>query len=258
MIKRILSGILGIPLLLYVIISGGFMLQISVLVISLIGLHEFYKCFIKINISPIYYIGYIFTITMFITYYFFKLNTFLLNLFLVTVLLLIIFLFNRNFSPIDISITLFGFLYVSFFLFHIVLVSDFNIKNTIWFIFITAWSTDTFAYFSGYFFGRKKLIPDVSPKKTIEGSIGGIIGSVVVSLIFSYILIPEFIFHSIILGFIGSILSQIGDLIASKIKRYAGIKDFGNIIPGHGGILDRFDSIILTAPLVYYYIIYFG
>lgn len=255
--KRILSGVIGLPLLIYVILSGGIVLQISVLFITLVGLNEFYKCFTIKNIHPLKHIGYFFTVTIFITFYFFKLKFFLLNLFLLTFLLLIIFLFNKKCSPLDVSITLLGFLYVSLFLFHIILITDINIKNVIWFVFITAWSTDTFAYFTGYLFGKRKLVPEISPKKTIEGSIGGIIGSIVISLIFSYIFIPKFIFHSIILGLLGSIFSQIGDLIASRIKRYVGIKDFGNLIPGHGGILDRFDSILLTAPIVYYYLILF-
>ncbi|RKD27750.1 phosphatidate cytidylyltransferase [Caminicella sporogenes DSM 14501] len=257
MTKRILSGIIGLPLLIYIILSGGITLIFAVLFIALMGLSEFYKSFFQKNIYPITFIGYFFTAQLFADYYFYRQKYFLCIIFLITFILLIIFLFSKKYSPLDVSITLLGFLYVSVFLLHIIYISDMNVKNFIWFPFITAWATDTFAYFTGYFFGRKKLIPQVSPKKTVEGSIGGIIGSIIVSLVFSYIFMPKFILHSVVIGLIGSIFSQIGDLIASKIKRYVGIKDFGNIIPGHGGVLDRFDSIILTAPIIYYYLIFF-
>ena len=110
------------------------------------------------------------------------------------------------------------------------------------------------AYFTGYFLGKHKLCPKISPKKTIEGSIGGIIGSVVLSALFGYFFFERILIHCIIIGIIGGIVSQFGDLTASVFKRKMGIKDYGNLIPGHGGILDRFDSVLFTAPMVYYYI----
>lgn len=122
-------------------------------------------------------------------------------------------------------------------------------------VFIAPWVTDTFAYFCGRLFGRHKLIPSVSPKKTIEGSIGGIVfcilGCVAYRLILSNFhdnLPPIWIFA--VLGLVVSIVSQIGDLMFSLIKRRYGIKDYGVLFPGHGGVLDRFDSVIATAPLI--------
>lgn len=128
-------------------------------------------------------------------------------------------------------------------------------------IFICAWSTDTFAYFSGYFLGKHKLIPHVSPKKTVEGAIGGILGSVVVSI--AYLAITKNIMNidymnlwtniyvqGAVIGLVGGSCSQIGDLAASAIKRDADIKDFGKIFPGHGGFMDRFDSVMFIAPLI--------
>ena len=110
--------------------------------------------------------------------------------------------------------------------------------------------SDTCAYFAGYAFGKHKLIPKVSPKKTIEGSIGGILGSTLICLAFGYYFNID-LKVIVILGFLGSIVAQVGDLFASSVKRYVGIKDYGKLIPGHGGILDRFDSVILVAPFVY-------
>ncbi len=128
-------------------------------------------------------------------------------------------------------------------------------------IFISAWSTDTFAYFAGRAFGRHKLIPNVSPKKTVEGAIGGIIGCIVCNLI--YIAVVEKFFGITVLENIGilpkaafalctSVLGQIGDLCASVVKRDHGAKDYGFIFPGHGGFMDRFDSVIFIAPFVLY------
>lgn len=123
-------------------------------------------------------------------------------------------------------------------------------------IFIGAWSTDTGAYFVGVLFGKHKLIPSVSPKKTVEGAFGGILGCVVGYLIFGfcidyfYNISANYIALSCTAVFI-AVISQIGDLIASYIKREQGIKDFGFVLPGHGGILDRFDSIIAVAPAIF-------
>ena len=122
---------------------------------------------------------------------------------------------------------------------------------------IGCWITDSCAYFTGYACGRHKLAPTISPKKTIEGSIGGILG--VIIILTAYALIAANIFNitanvasAVIIGLICGILSQLGDLCASIIKRENNVKDFGNIMPGHGGVMDRFDSFIFVAPVVYY------
>ncbi|MBE6936720.1 MAG: phosphatidate cytidylyltransferase [Ruminococcaceae bacterium] len=119
--------------------------------------------------------------------------------------------------------------------------------------FIAAWGTDTCAYFAGRFFGKHKLAPIVSPKKTVEGAIGGVIGCIL--LMIAYAFAAEAIWDVTlslpalaVLALVGSVISQIGDLSMSYIKRGLGIKDYGKIMPGHGGILDRFDSVLFTAP----------
>jgi phosphatidate cytidylyltransferase len=132
-----------------------------------------------------------------------------------------------------------------------------NAAVLIWLPFLTAWFTDSAAYFTGISIGKHKLSPAISPKKTIEGALGGIIGSSLLTTIFG-VLISKYnsnigIFDFIIIGLLCGIFSQLGDLAASYIKRYANLKDFGKLIPGHGGILDRFDSILFTMPVVYYY-----
>ena len=127
--------------------------------------------------------------------------------------------------------------------------------------FICAWSCDTFAYFTGRFLGKHKLIPHVSPNKTVEGSVGGVVGAMVICIV--YLLIVKNVFDTNMLqwsnvvvegavyGLVGGALSHLGDLIASAIKRDTGIKDFGWIFPGHGGFMDRFDSVMFIAPIMY-------
>ena len=130
-------------------------------------------------------------------------------------------------------------------------------------VFIIAWGSDTAAYFCGTFCGKHKLIPKVSPKKTIEGSVGAVIVTAILCAVYLFVLdkigyplfknvtIESYIRISVI-GLVASAISQLGDLCASAIKRDAGIKDYGKIFPGHGGFMDRFDSVIYIAPVVYY------
>ena len=123
-------------------------------------------------------------------------------------------------------------------------------------VFVAAWITDTFAYFTGFFFGKHKLCPTISPKKTIEGSVGGTIFCVISFIVYGIIvsniepeISPNYIGLATV-GFCMSVLSQIGDLLASVIKRTYGIKDYGKMFPGHGGVLDRFDSVLILAPFL--------
>ena len=129
----------------------------------------------------------------------------------------------------------------------------------IWLVFVTSWVNDTFAYFTGVLFGKHKMVVKLSPKKTWEGAFGGVLTATIVGFVYGYLVsskMTEVFVHPVytfgIASFIGAILSIIGDLGASAIKRSYNIKDYGELIPGHGGILDRFDSVIFTAPAVYW------
>jgi phosphatidate cytidylyltransferase len=129
----------------------------------------------------------------------------------------------------------------------------------VWLIFVSSWVSDTFAYLTGVTLGKHKMTPKLSPKKSVEGAVGGVAGSVVVGALYGYIVSPhmtQMVLSPVVVfavaGGIGALLSIIGDLAASAIKRNFEVKDYGNIIPGHGGILDRFDSVIFTAPVVYW------
>ncbi len=129
----------------------------------------------------------------------------------------------------------------------------------VWLIFLSSWGSDTCAYCAGMLFGKHKMTPHLSPKKTIEGAVGGVAGAVILGVVYA-LLTPHAIpvwSYAVICG-AGALLSMVGDLAASAIKRDAGIKDYGRLIPGHGGVMDRFDSVIVTAPVIYFLAALFG
>ncbi len=127
----------------------------------------------------------------------------------------------------------------------------------VWLIFISSWICDSCAYLTGILIGKHKLAPGLSPKKSLEGAVGGIAGSALAGGLYGYFavgsMLPEqgMVWSFVLIGGLGAVISQIGDLAASAIKRNHEIKDYGHLIPGHGGIMDRFDSVIFTAPMIY-------
>lgn len=269
---RIISAAVAIVLLAAVVYMGSVAIGMAVFVMALIGTYEFYRALSKGGFKPIYPAGFI---SCLILLYLavsvavpdisgaIRDNTALLALalgvFALLVLLFCLLIFsNGKYSVADISVTMFGIIYVVF-LFSFVTLTR-NLENGylyIWLIFIGAWATDIFAYFTGVNIGKTKILPKVSPKKSLEGSIGGIVGCMAVMLLFglyfnNVINIP--LYHFAILGGICGVLSQIGDWAASAVKRAVNIKDYGSIMPGHGGVLDRLDSILFTGPAVYFYI----
>jgi len=124
-------------------------------------------------------------------------------------------------------------------------------KFIVWLIFLCSWGCDTSAYCVGMLIGKHKMAPVLSPKKSVEGAVGGVIGAAVFAVIYG-VLTHGHPFEYAVICACGALISMVGDLAASAIKRNKGIKDYGTLIPGHGGILDRFDSMIFTAPVIYY------
>ncbi|MBU0700014.1 phosphatidate cytidylyltransferase [bacterium] len=165
--------------------------------------------------------------------------------------------FLKRFGP-----TLAAVIYVAYLLSHLILIRHLpNSSSMIFFLFMVVWLTDTGAYVFGTRFGKHKLMPQISPNKSVEGAIAGcisgMIAGVVVNIILNYMGLYQIpAVHIIFLSFALSIISQISDLIESSIKRAAGVKDSGNWIPGHGGLLDVFDSVILTTPFLYYWMLW--
>lgn len=250
---------MGTILLLWIIIYGGKVLPVFAGFFSLVGLYEFYRA-MKQKSNPISYIGYVFTVI----YTFFVFGNQAVHMLFFSCLLLGLLLHlvfaHKEYTIVDVCVTFMGFFYVTFLLFHILAVRNYMYGSLfVWLIFISAWGSDTGAYFSGMLFGKRKLCPELSPKKTVEGAIGGIIGAGLLACLYAAVMtqiqmvpITNFVFISTCIGALGGAISQLGDLTASSIKRFVNIKDYGNLFPGHGGVLDRFDSILFTAPFVYY------
>lgn len=177
------------------------------------------------------------------------------------ILLMAVYVFTfPKYKASDVWLSFFGFFYVSVmlsFIYKIRMVEEYG-QYLVWLVFVCSWVCDTSAYCVGMALGKHKLAPKLSPKKSVEGSIGGIAGSVIVGAVYGYVLKnnlqtainPAVLFA--LIGGAGAVISQIGDLAASAIKRNYDIKDYGRLIPGHGGILDRFDSVIFTAPVIYF------
>lgn len=254
--KRILSAIIGLPLLVIVTLLGGFIFKFSITIIATLALIEYYNAIKNIGLKPNIPLGIILSITYLL---FFSNNFYYMAICvsLFVILLLSYSLIDKKYSVTDMALSILGIFYTTFLFSFLIIIR--NLDNGIillWLVFIIAWATDTTAYFSGMLFGKKKLCPQISPNKTVEGSIGGILGCILFTLFYTFIFKNVFYISNfsivliVFIGILGSILSQIGDLTASVIKRQTGIKDYGYIIPGHGGILDRFDSILFVAPLI--------
>lgn len=252
---RVLSGLIMLPFGILIFL-GGKVLMLACFAIGIMGVREFFNGFKAMEIRPAYTVAYISALALYGVNLFTAEFRWYMLWFFGAVLLSLLYLFKFEERKLeDAMATITGVFYVVFFSFHVTLVEQTGEYGIlVWLIFLTAFGTDVMAYFTGYAFGKHKLCPTISPKKTIEGSIGGIVGSVILCGLFGYILIPRLLMHCIIIGVLGGVVSQFGDLTASIFKRKMGIKDYGNLIPGHGGILDRFDSVLFTAPMIYYYI----
>ncbi len=260
--KRYIGAIMLVPLLIFPFL-GGYYLKYLLLILSLCGMYEFYRTCKECEFNPISFIGY----GLCLIYYIYIGKDFNLSygigVFIFTVFILMtIPVLNTKYNFIDVALTILPCFYVAIFFSFMYLLNINTYGNyLIWIIFIASWGCDTAAYYSGRYLGKQgkhKLIPKVSPNKTVEGAIGGLVGSVLGCTLYGYIItrfgviIP--LYHYIFIGLLGGIFSQLGDLVASAIKRYAKIKDYSNLIPGHGGILDRFDSILFVSVIVYYYV----
>ncbi len=259
-IKRITSALIGFPLVVIILIFGNkYIVDITFAIVAALSLCEYFNAF-KLNGKTVTWMGYIASaliacIHIFPLEYAITIVSILIPS-AIALLFLQVILTNMKTSVNDIAVTFLGICYIPLFLMFIPLINGFeNGKLLIWYIITCAWGTDVFAYLFGKKWGKHKF-SKVSPNKSIEGCIAGILGAVCMSLLCTYICNTAFsvnfsyvntVFVSIVLSIVG----QIGDFSASSIKRYVGIKDFSNLIPGHGGMLDRIDSIIFIAPFAY-------
>lgn len=257
--KRILSGVFLLPLL-CVILLKGIPLYLTGLILSVISIYEFTKALNIKNIETYSKLGYFSSFVIFLKNLFCFKISFVICLFLILLIINITYIsIYKNKSLKDFAINIIGIIYIILGFDAISGITK-NIPQGniyVWIVFTITILSDTMAYFTGYFFGKHKLAPKLSPKKTIEGSVGAILFSILGCIVFGRVYSLN-IYLMLFLGSAGSIMSQIGDLLASFVKRYAGIKDYGNIIPGHGGILDRFDSILTVSQFVYIVLLIFN
>ncbi len=253
---RVISGIAMLPLVALIII-GGYPLLAACFLIGLVGVKELFNGFKAMDINPNYGVAVASLIALYTLHILFPFREeYLLAWLVASVMASCISIFRIDKHKVEDALaTILGIVYVEFFSFHVAMVDGIDHHRIlIYLIFISAFGSDICAYFTGFAIGKHKLCPHLSPKKTIEGAVGGVVGAALLCLLFAGIFASKYMLHSFIIGVIGAILSQCGDLTASAFKRKMGIKDYGNLIPGHGGIMDRFDSILFTAPVVYHYI----
>jgi len=256
---RLLSGIVLVVLALVLIITGGDLLLGSLLLISLIGMFELYR-FFEIEKSIAAIVGYLAAVLLYGNLWtgFLSDPTALVMGTLILLMSVYVVTYPR-FRTEQVMAVFFGVFYVSAMLSCIYQTRMLEIgAYLVWLIFLCSWGCDTCAYCAGMMFGKHKLVPVLSPKKTVEGAIGGVCGAALLGYLFACIYGSRMLevgnprVACAIACAIGAVISQVGDLAASAIKRNHDIKDYGHLIPGHGGILDRFDSMLFTAPAIYF------
>lgn len=267
--ERTVSSVFLVIIALATILPGGAILAFTLYVISNIAFLELTKaCGIRNGdkLNGLEKTGMIAIAAYYLLIYFAETHTyFMISVILLLIALMFVYVFTfPKYTANQIMTTYFSLLYAPVMLSFVFLTRQLTYGvYLVWMIFISSWISDTCAYLVGIMFGKHKLCPHLSPKKSIEGSIGGILGSAIVGALFGFLLLDkqmgghQFGITLFIIGAIGSVISQVGDLAASAIKRNHDIKDYGKLIPGHGGIMDRFDSVIFTAPMVYFLIILF-
>lgn len=254
---RIISGIVMVPLLL-IIYFGGYPLLIAAAAIAYVGVTEFYNGFENMDVHPSKPIAYVMITVLYAGHLIFGVNqTFLLAWVVLSIMVSMIYAWRiTEKKPYDGVATMTALVYIVLFSYHIVIIDNTAYPEMTWLVVIAAFSSDIMAYFTGYFLGKHKMAPNLSPKKTIEGGVGGVLGSAIFCALFGYFFFPSLMIHCMIIGVLGGLVAEGGDLTASMFKRGMGIKDYGTLIPGHGGIMDRFDSVIFVAPVVCYYILF--
>ncbi|MCR5417939.1 MAG: phosphatidate cytidylyltransferase [Lachnospiraceae bacterium] len=269
MVVRLISGIVLLAILFFVIISGGPVLGIFTMLISLLAYRELTgACGVRAKekkVCLMEIVGFagiiVYDALMFLMPEAFQTYGLLCIILTIMGMMLVYVLSFPAYDAKQVMASVFAFVYAPLLLSYIYQTRTLaGGQYTVWLIFCASWACDTCAYAVGMLIGKHKLAPVLSPKKSIEGAVGGVVGAALVGWIYAFCLQKAGVIaasdvrlwaYPLISG-AGGILSQIGDLAASGIKRNYDIKDYAKLIPGHGGIMDRFDSVIAVAPLIYY------
>lgn len=255
---RLLSSVVLMILMLFFVITGGNVLLVAVAFLSLMAMMEFMRM-AKLHKSPLAVLGYAAVVLYYgllLTGHMDKLVP-LCIFYLLALMAVYVFAFPK-FRVEQILYLFFGFFYAGMLISYVYQVRELaGGAFSVWLIFIAAWGSDVFAYCAGMLFGKHKAFPVLSPKKTWEGCVGGVVGAAVVAVLYCLAMNHWFdqsfsVVQYAIICACGAVISQVGDLAASAMKRNNEIKDYGKLIPGHGGVLDRYDSVIFVAPIVYY------
>ena len=258
---RLLSGIVLVLVALLTICSGGTVLYMTVLCLSLIGAGELFRVMKvredKWNLLEI--TGYAGVVIFYLSLLLHDPMYQMLALILDLVLLMAVYVFTYpKYNANQVMPAFFAIVYVGVMLSYVYQTRMLDGgKFHVWLIFLCSWGCDTCAYCVGVLFGKHKMAPVLSPKKSIEGAVGGVVGSALLGCIYAYFFgakmdeVSNPMVACAVACAIAAVISQIGDLAASAIKRNHNVKDYGNLIPGHGGVLDRFDSVIFAAPVIW-------
>lgn len=254
--NRLIGGVLVGIITLITLFAGGVVTAVILTLSSLVGVRELLKVY-SLDKSPFAYVNYIATVLLYIFLYLGK-TQFLLPMVIVLVLITLaiyVFVFPK-YKDADMMRSIFSFIYATILLSFIFRIRSMEAGLVLsFFVLISSWINDIFAYFVGSAIGKHKFSPKVSPNKSVEGFVGGIAGAGLIGFAYGVVFaeyLPLSGLYCAIIAALGAIPAVIGDLAASAIKRDNGIKDYSNLIPGHGGMLDRIDSILFTAPIIYY------
>ena len=252
---RLISGIVLVIIALATIISGSWILFFTLLAVSLIGMRELYKV-MKVSdehVTVLELVGYLGAVLYYIAMKADFGNYGTMAIIISMILILFVYVFGYpKYHAEQVMAAFFGVVYVAVMLSFIYLTRSLpDGKFLVWLIFLCSLGCDTCAYCVGMLIGKHKMAPVLSPKKSIEGAVGGVAGAALLGVIYAAATQGKMAEYALICA-VGALISMVGDLAASAIKRNQNIKDYGKLIPGHGGILDRFDSVIITAPVIYY------
>lgn len=252
---RLLSGIVLVLVAFLTINCGGYVLLATLLCVSLIGMQELYRAMHvrKEGFGALELVSYAGVLLIYLLLIPGDPAYPLMGVIASLVLIMCVYVFcYPAYQAGQIMAAFFGVVYVGVMLSYIYQTRMLpGGQFHVWLIFLCSWGCDTCAYCVGVLIGKHKMAPVLSPKKSIEGAVGGVAGAVLLGVIYAFFTKGGMVEYGIICG-VGALISMVGDLAASAIKRNQGIKDYGKLIPGHGGILDRFDSVIFTAPVIYY------
>jgi len=261
--KRIITALCGIPLVSLIVWFGTPWFTILVAGWGVLALFEFYRMAANTEIVPFTYFGLVWALLLIISPHYgnASITPFLSTSAIVLSLIWLLLRPRREGAFVDWAWTIGGILYIGWMLSYFVALRGLpDGRNWVFLALLATFGSDILAFFVGKLLGRHRLAPNISPAKTWEGAVGGVLGSILVSLFFvlpTPLELPLSYGQAIVLGLLVSVFGQLGDLVESLLKRNMQVKDSGNAIPGHGGFLDRIDSVIFAGVVVYYYIMFF-